>query len=369
MELQEFKDKITVGQVLNNMELVELLGTEAQKESYKKNNKLYANTKKALLRELESLCSYKEIKVKNKVNYVISEIFTAQKNIKDKRKNNKGKNKGYEDLIKTILLNLLEEHNNKLTISNTSLMQKMGMVNNNYVNRSLNLKNRLKKADIKHSNYLVFNSIMQKSFKKILDRSLKSLDDKSVVEFEKRYLVNIELLEEKKENKIKILEIPRYLHKLIRETQHLELQNYKEFEDQDITLSYIFLKNKQYEFYNDVLEKIEDDLREFIKLEIGTNEFIINGYFRVMYIETSSKSLEIEKNMKYYKESIKKLNGLSKEYMLNNTKNNKTYNTKLKQLNAIAPPETFNTENTIIDSYNKDAVELIQLFIAWNNDK
>lgn len=365
MTIEEFKNEIVVGQVLSNLELVQLLGTTAQQESYKKNNKLYANTKKALLRELESLCKFKEIKVKNKINYVVLEIFTEKKIIEDKRKNNKGKGKGYEDLIKTIILKLLEKNNNKLTLSNTLLMHKMGMVNKKYIDTRFNLKNTLEKADIKYSNYLVFNSIMQKAFKKILDRSLKKLEDKLVIDVQKKYMVNIELLEE---NKIKILEIPKDLHNLIRETEHMELQKYKGFEEQDITLSYIFLKNKQNEFYSGVLEKIIDNLENFIIKELGTNNFIINGYFRTIEIETSSKSLGIEKNMKYYKESIKKLNELSKKYMINNTKNKKTYDTKLKQLNAIIPPETFNTDNTIIDSYNKDALELIQLFINLDNN-
>lgn len=355
MELQEFKDKIVVGKVLNNMELVELLGTEAQKEAFKKNNKLYANTKKALLRELERLCNFKEIKVKNKVNYVILKIFAEQKerNYKENARNSKG----YIDLIETLIINKLDKNNGTLIYTNSLLFNNLGMVNNNYIDKLLTNKTALEKKNINYNNFLLFDSILRKGFGKIVDRCLKNLNNRRVISYTKSYFASVELIENKE---YKILELPEDISNFVREVEHKELKKYKDNSLKKVTLADIFFKKKEHEFYSNVNAKIKDCLEEYLKQELLGQKFNFNYYFTASVIKTSGNTIALEKEEYYYKQTMQKLNTLAKNYMLNNTNNKNTYPTKIKSLVTL---QTEQTKENLIDAYNANALELIKLFI------
>lgn len=72
-------EKYTIG------ELVELIGTDAQKRAFEKNNKLIGNPKKALLKELATMVKFEETKEGRKIFYLVTEIFEEQKEKYDGR--------------------------------------------------------------------------------------------------------------------------------------------------------------------------------------------------------------------------------------------------------------------------------------------
>ena len=356
MELQEFKDKVIAGQVLSNLELVQLLGTEAQKESYKKNNKLYINTKKALLRELESYCTYEEIKI-NKIYYKIVKIHEHKKNL-DKRKNNKSKSK-YIELIENIIVNkMLESNLDNMRLTNTKLMYQLSFINSAYVDIFNRKKATLEKKDIDYSNYLVFNSILRKDFMQIIDRAIKALDKKRIISSQKTYCINI--TDSKRENII--FECDDNMNKAIRKIEFNELQKLNK--DKNITI------DEAYRNYSDilntnVLKEIEKQFGQVFSF-MYDNDYELNYYYRATVIMSDLDTLKKVKDTKKYITSSEEINLLAQKHMLDNTNNKNTYDTKAKNIKdakkLISNTEIEITDNEII-KYKADATKLIDLFI------
>ena len=79
---------IKVGDVLTDEDVVGLVGSEKQIESFKKCNSLYGNTKKSIFKKFNSICKYKVIKTNKRHAYKIIEVYDKPKEIIDKRINN-----------------------------------------------------------------------------------------------------------------------------------------------------------------------------------------------------------------------------------------------------------------------------------------
>lgn len=141
---------LEVGKVLSNEEVIDLVGTEKQKEQYKLKKTFKGNTKSAVLKNLSSICKFEEIKVGRKSSYKIIEVYDEKKEVKDNRINNgASKIKFTEHLETALALAILKESKKEFsdtdmdikgydydmpyfTITNTNLMFAVGLANATY---------------------------------------------------------------------------------------------------------------------------------------------------------------------------------------------------------------------------------------------
>ena len=125
---------IKQGNVLTNKDVVELFGTEKQKEKFKKDNTIKGDPKKALLKKLQSECDFEEYKEGRTTYYKILEVHNIKKEVVDKRK--VGNNSVFTNDFKNIMIDCIYNSNKLLVeemiISKTNLFQLVNLINNNY---------------------------------------------------------------------------------------------------------------------------------------------------------------------------------------------------------------------------------------------
>lgn len=161
-----------VGQILTVEDLVNLVGTEKQKENYYKKNNIGTNVKKSLLKQLGRYCEYKEIRIKRKSHFEIIEIFNEAKQNVDKRCNNGENNKKFTKHLELSILNLCKNMINKnifkdeyetdvydscdgvksFTITKNNLMLSVGVINNTYKEYNTKRKDLAKELNAKIEN-------------------------------------------------------------------------------------------------------------------------------------------------------------------------------------------------------------------------
>lgn len=70
--------KLKIGQILTTKELVEIWGTEKQKNNYYKTKKLKADTKNSILKEAGCYCKLESFKVGRELRYKIVEVYESK---------------------------------------------------------------------------------------------------------------------------------------------------------------------------------------------------------------------------------------------------------------------------------------------------
>lgn len=141
-----------IGELYTIGDLVQLIGTDKQKEMFAKNNKLVGDPKKSLVKKLDSLCVYEQTKIGRKIAYKIVEIYDVPKEIIDNRTSNGAHmikfTEHLEVAIAAVILSELESDENVdelkvkgfnydmpyFTISSSRLMMLTGVVNGLYYN-------------------------------------------------------------------------------------------------------------------------------------------------------------------------------------------------------------------------------------------
>ena len=72
---------LKVGQILTNEDLINLMGSEKQKNNYKLKRMLQPKTKKSLLKQLDRYCKYETGKKGKLITYKITEVFNETKDL------------------------------------------------------------------------------------------------------------------------------------------------------------------------------------------------------------------------------------------------------------------------------------------------
>lgn len=130
-------EKYTIGQ------LVEMIGTDAQKRAFEKNNKLIGNSKTALLKELATMVKFEEIKEGRKLYFLITEIFEEKQEKYD----------GRIEQLKDTNFALLRKQNNKLFIQGITNFYKLAeekgyIVLGEYIKNDVKVKVQCKNGHI-----------------------------------------------------------------------------------------------------------------------------------------------------------------------------------------------------------------------------
>lgn len=179
-------NKIKVGQILTNEDIVNIVGNEKQIAAFNKRNKLTEPSKSAIFKKLESICSYELTKVGRKQAYIITEVYNVKKEIVDKRKI--GNNSVFTDDFKNIIIDCIYNSNKlpleEMLISKTTLFQLVNLINNNY---KIGRKDKEKLAQMLDIPKKTVDDFYDNSYSKLgktVESGLKSCRSSSVLMYE-----------------------------------------------------------------------------------------------------------------------------------------------------------------------------------------
>ena len=255
---------IQVYQKYNLAQLVELIGTEKQREQIVKKGKLQSKSKQALLKELETIVKYQETKEGRKVYYLITEVFDTKKEKIDRRSEN-GKQM---EIVELEMLKYLARRPEKEQIPNTKtfLSQYVGLCNEDFKYFRPNKENK----DIES----VWYSETKSEIRNRLNSALRSLQNKGLINV-KTNMLAIKLKDDK------YYTIPSIRQECIvlnAEKKVMDLLNIKD--KRKIYFDYKLNK----EFYEKVIEKLE-------------KEDIVSYYYGIDIIQASDYYIEKEINI------------------------------------------------------------------------
>lgn len=352
--LENARNKLAVGQILSNKELMELVGTVDQNHKYKEINKIPSITKKCLLKRLDAICKYLEFKKDNKLYYKILEVYPAPKALNDNRLKDK---KGYNKLIANILPVLIAQNkDNRLVVNINYLMYCLGIVNKNFINRKYSKREvieLLKDKDIDYSNYLIFCATLENGFNGIVSKALRKLKNDNIINYNNTNVLRIDTPKD-----VVVIEKIKYLeasHKLNKQINYLENKLIKKSENEQEKLD---LREK--DLYTKVVDKLYAELKEYTNNIIHYEHFI-KSYFKA-YAITNIKEVT-EETKEAMRLNRVQLNALAKNYMLANAINEKTYKTKVRAINKIDLKEGFGLDDVYMQKYIEDCVKLINIYM------
>ena len=330
---------------LSTREFVELGGTEKQKASYEKTNKLKTDTKKSIKRKLEKTYEIEEVKEGKSIVYLLTK---RSEPVLD----------NYEELYEVILCSLLAESpNNTLTITTSTLMEQMGVVNEryNYVKR-LSKENKEEFCDRNGIMLRNFNLICNDStLKNKVNYTLENLEKRRVCRIEKAYRISY-CIETYNGDEVVNIEhrthIPsNFIIDAILEQEHEYISHLGEKATMaDVIRSGNYINLRQ-TINLKLKDLIETEIYKSISHKLKDNQTIkMNFFYTAKVITTTKKILDLESKKNYFQKAVKTLNQISVDTM-----NDKISSDK----GAVKKIENF--EDVI--RYREDGIKIVKLLI------
>lgn len=330
---------------LTTKEFVELGGTEKQKDSYMKTNKLKADTKKSIKNKLEKI-------------YLIDEIKEGRSTIYLLTKRSEPVLDNYEDCMEVVLCSLLSESpNNTLTLTTSALMEQMGVVNEkyNYVKR-LSIKDKQEFCDKNGIMLRNFNLICNDStLKNKVNYTLENLEKRRVCRIKKEYRISY-CIETYNGNEIVNIEHRTHIPSnsiidAILEQEHEYISHFGEKATMaDVIRSGSYLNFRQTINFK-LKDLIEAEIYKSISDNLKENQTIkMNFFYTAKVITTTKKILELESKKNYFQKAVQTLNEISV-----GTMNDKINSDK----GAVKKIENF--EDVI--RYREDGIKIVKLLI------
>ncbi|MDO5040092.1 hypothetical protein [Clostridium sp.] len=174
--------------ILYTKDLVELLGTDKQKNSYYKNCKLMPNIKRALLKKLDSIAEFEEKRVGNKKFFIIKRLLNKEESL---LKNLRYSGKFSFALDKKILKFLSEIKKDNLILTNKKIIENLGLVNDIFwelQGNNLNFK-IIKEKDIDAEIAKYFTGLLKYELSSLIEASLNRLNRINKLMFRKTIIV------------------------------------------------------------------------------------------------------------------------------------------------------------------------------------
>ncbi|WP_289130146.1 hypothetical protein [uncultured Clostridium sp.] len=330
---------------LSTREFVELGGTEKQKASYEKTKKLKADTKKSIKRKLEKTYEIEEVKEGKSIVYLLTK---RSEPVLD----------NYEDCMEVILCSLLAESpNNTLTITTSTLMEQMGVVNEryNYVKR-LSKENKEEFCDRNGIMLRNFNLICNDStLKNKVNYTLENLEKRRVCRIEKAYRISY-CIETYNVNEVVNIEHRTHIPSnsiidAILEQEHEYISHFGEKSTMaDVIRSGSYLNLRQTINFK-LKDLMEAEIYKSISHKLKDNQTIkMNFFYTAKVITTTKKILDLESKKNYFQKAVKTLNQISVDTM-----NDKISSDK----GAVKKIENF--EDVI--RYREDGIKIVKLLI------
>lgn len=340
---------LRVGQILTNEDLVELMGSEKQKTSYREKRMLQPKTKNSLLKQLDRYCKYNQSKTGKLITYEITEVFGFVREKEDKRG---GNNSIYQDDFRNIMIYNLYNYPERCKLLSKSYLCKMAnLVNSNYTTCKRNIKELSVILEIDEDEVYSFYNDNQKKLASIVERGLNSCRRKSILTYNSVTVVV------KKEAKLKYNELGEIViknNKPVYEIEHIHrIANDDELEailsiehkvkevmfgDKNIDNKDVFLSGRWSEYKNK------------IKAELKLRDLNINYYyeaFELNWIKSNINELYKEIVGEYTNSS----NNINKNYInsVENTINNNSKKTRGIYKKENYSKNQFKLSKTLID--------------------
>ena len=164
--------------ILNTKELIELFGSEKNKEYYKKTKRMEQNMKTSILNNIKN--EYKIVEDLGRGRYNIDEKINSSAIIP----NNKMVHPIYGNLLPSIMINVKQYHDNGevFCLSLNSIYSKFNMIHDNNYPKMYNRRHT--SSNILNINYETLNEFFEvthKSLKYYLDNSIKVLESLKLI--------------------------------------------------------------------------------------------------------------------------------------------------------------------------------------------
>ena len=174
--------KLQEGEI-STKELVNIFGTDKQKENYIKNKKLNSGNKKSIINKVSKFCEIQDL---GKGKFMIHKVFNLNMNDELVFPLLKGLSQYMTPLILTKLLNE-QDDNYKITLSFVSWAKRFEIVNNNYSFMRNNQERNSKHLNINEDTLFDYFDKMDSCIRYFLEKILKTLSNKSgldLIEFD-----------------------------------------------------------------------------------------------------------------------------------------------------------------------------------------
>ncbi|GAA0071680.1 hypothetical protein UT300003_32050 [Clostridium sardiniense] len=175
--------------ILNTKQLVELLGSNKQKESYYKNGILQTNIKKSILKKLDSIAEYEEIRIANKKCFVINKLLNREESL---NKRLKYARKFTLALDKKILSFLNYTQKDRLIITNKSIMRELDLVKEVFWELQGDHSNlklvKDKNIDLQIARY--YTGLLKSELNLVIEASLNRLNKSNKIKSKKTLIVS-----------------------------------------------------------------------------------------------------------------------------------------------------------------------------------
>jgi len=351
-------------QILNNNNLVNLWGTEKQKEVYLKNKKLQTCTKNSILKKAERFCKL-EYLLDGK--YIVKEVYDEEININVLKIL---KNNSHSLLAPIIINNLIKSKIDNEYMLNLSLINYYSLINlvhkNNYNNIRYNPKYSSKILDMEIKSIDTYFKISNEKLSYYLESCLELLEKAYIIKYYKIPFVkirNIEIVNKhssvitkvKNEHRRALEEEIRYVEDMITylcNKHNIKRENFirifftpnlnnikKEYQDLLIQKNIIYYY-EGYEVYYTDIKKSENFMKNF-------KEFNLNNYIKD-FIIFMSNSIKNSINSRFENVDDKDIKFLNDNVLDYTQKTLEIY----PSLSSNTTGEYHNYENEILESEN-----------------
>lgn len=179
---------LKVGDIIDTKKLVEFFGTEKQKNSYYKNNKLRTNIKNSLLKNLSIIANFEEIKKGRNKYYQITYIKDADESLIIQLKNKS--TEAIDKKIYNFINSISKDEDEKIILTINQFIEKLNLVKEKFwiLNRSYNYLNKDK---IEKNSYIevdigirkIYFSLLKNELGNMIKRSLNRLKKNLKLDF------------------------------------------------------------------------------------------------------------------------------------------------------------------------------------------
>ena len=170
--------------ILSTRQLVELLGSNKQKESYFRNNKLRTNIKKSILKKLDSIAEYEEIRAGNKKSFIIKKILNREESLSRRLKY---ASKFTLALDKKILSFLDHTRKDYLILTNKKLIQGLELVNDTFWELQGEQTKTEKDIDLQVARY--YTGLLKAELSLVIEASLNRLNKENKLKSKKTLII------------------------------------------------------------------------------------------------------------------------------------------------------------------------------------
>lgn len=341
---------LKIGQELQLKEVIKILLDEEMKNG---------SSLKRQVKAINTMVTYEEVPKTRPKRVIITSIIqpedvdTMLLDVTDTQKQEIIRLRGkYQKLIVPMLLmELKKSPDNSLLLTHTSIMQKTGLVNENYISKRKMIFDTSKELEIHPSNLLHFNNVVGEEFNRIVKRELEKMVDKKIIEIEKIMMINYY----KKDADGSLY--PNHIQATKEMNDIIKIAQYKVLNNMNTTLTEVKKsKAKRNKYFKDVNKMIKNriELLLYNTLNIeNDDEIYFTKCYEICKISSLDAIIDCELQDAKYKDYMKELNNIAVEFANKNTQNIRNSKTRINELKLLRDNKTIKNriakENMVVD--------------------